>query len=251
MTSSMLAGKSVVVTGSARGIGAAIVEACAAQGANVFACARKENADFAAGLDALSQQYGVECVPLYFDMCNAEAMKEAVKEIHSSKRAINGLVNNAGIVSEPASFVMMDMGTMRQVMETNFFSAMAFTQYMVRLMQRGDGGSIINVSSIAALDGTPGQLDYVVSKGAMIAATKELAYELASDGIRVNAVAPGVIETDMGRAVSEDLTQEALSRSVFHRLGAPKEIASVVAFLLSDESSFLTGQIIRADGGTI
>lgn len=245
----MLEGKNIIVTGSNRGIGLAVVEECAKQGANVWACARQENTTFEQHLAELSSEYEVECLPVYFDVSDEGAVKAAIKNIRSSKRPVDGLVNNAGIIAEPTSFTMTTIDTMRHVMEVNFFAVANLTQYVVRLMQRSGGGSIVNMASIAALDGSPGQFEYAASKGAVIGATKELAAELGEFGIRVNAVAPGVIETQMGLSMSDELMNATLARTALHRLGTTGEVASLVSFLLSDMSSYMTGEVVRVDGG--
>lgn len=245
----MLAGKNIIVTGTNRGIGSSIVEECARQGANVWACARIQEDGFEKRLADLSDSYNVECLPVYFDVSDENAVKEAIKEIRSYKRPVDGLVNNAGIIAKPSSFTMTNIDTMRHVMDVNFFAVALLTQFVVRLMQRNGSGSIVNMASIAALDGSPGQFEYAASKGAIIGATKELAAELGESGIRVNAVAPGVIKTDMGMAMSEELMNATLARTALHRLGTTEEIASLVSFLLSDGASYMTGEVIRVDGG--
>jgi len=126
---------------------------------------------------------------------------------------------------------------------------MMLTQYIVRLMTRQGKGSIINISSIAAIDGEPGQLEYNAGKAALIGATRKLASELAPFGIRVNAIAPGIVETDMSGKIRRELKERILERTFMKRVGAPKEIAGAALFFASEHSSYVTGQILRVDGG--
>lgn len=245
----MLQNKNIVITGASGGIGLAIVEECARHGANVWACARTKDEAFEKHLEGISLQNSVKCRSVYFDLTNQASMKRAIEEIRCDARIIDGLVNNAGMVAEPRAFVMQDAAMIRTVMEINFVAPAIFTQYIVRIMQRAKNGSIVNVSSVAALDGFPGQFEYAASKGAVIGGTKELAAELGEVGIRVNAVAPGVIDTKMGGQVEEHLREAMAERSALRRIGQPYEVARVIAFLLSDSASLITGQIIRVDGG--
>jgi 3-oxoacyl-[acyl-carrier protein] reductase len=157
-------------------------------------------------------------------------------------------LNIAGM-TEDSLFPMTTMPSMKKVFEINFFSQMLISQYVSKLMIRQKSGAIINVASITALDGNPGQISYGSSKAALIGATKTLASELAEHNIRVNAVAPGVIKTDMTSALSESALQKLASRIPMGRLGLPCEVAGVLLFLASDHSSYVTGQTIRIDGG--
>lgn len=246
----LLKNKTAIITGCARGIGKEILKTFAENGADVFACVRKETEEFSERIKILSEENGVEIVPLYFDLRDDVAMKEAVMQIRKSKKKIDILVNNAGVISESLLFQMTPMENMREVFEVNFFAQMRLTQYISRFMQKNEnGGSIIFMSSIAALDGTPGQLEYIGSKAALIGATKALANEFGSFNIRVNAVAPGPTKTDMGNEISEKLAEDAIKRSALGRWGTPEEIANVVLFLASDLSNYVTGQCIRVDGG--
>ena len=245
----LLQGKTAVITGCNRGIGKAILEVFAQNGANIFACVRKEREEFTAEIQRLTDEYKVEILPLYFDMTDETAMKAAVTSIRKTHKNIDILVNNAGVVSENILFQMTPIDNMRNLFEVNFFAQMQFTQYISRLMQRNKKGSIINLSSIAAMDGAPGQIEYVGSKAAIMGATKTLAREFGVDNIRVNAVAPGLIETDMGNKMDTDYANALVKLSALARRGKPEEIANVVLFLASDLSTFLTGQIIRVDGG--
>lgn len=245
----MLKGKNAIITGARRGIGRATVEVFAENGANVWACARKEDPAFAADMAGLAERYGVWIEPVCFDLTDEVQMKRAVKQIQGEKRPVDILVNNAGVVAQSTSFAMTSITKMKDVFDVNFFSQMLLTQYVTRLMLRQHSGSVVNLTSIAALDGEPAQLEYVGSKAAIAGATRRLARELGEQGIRVNAVAPGVIDTDMGNQMHPELMDHVLRKTVMNRLGTPREIANVIAFLASDRASYVTGQVIRVDGG--
>lgn len=245
----MLKGKNAIITGARRGVGRATVEAFAENGANVWACARKEDAAFEADMAGLAERYGVWIEPVYFEMTDAEQMKQAVKQIRRKSISVDILVNNAGAVAQSTSFSMTSIAKMKEIFDVNFFSQMLLTQYVTRLMLCQQSGSIVNLTSITALDGEPAQLEYIGSKAAMVGATKKLARELGGYGIRVNAVAPGIIDTDMGNQMSQELMDHVLGKTVMKRLGKPVEIANVIAFLASDLASYITGQVIRVDGG--
>jgi 3-oxoacyl-[acyl-carrier protein] reductase len=245
----LLQGKTAIITGCARGIGKSILETFAQNGANIWACSRKPTDEFENKIAELSKEYNVTITPLYFDLGSQEQVKEAMKKIFSSKEKIDILVNNAGVTSPNALFLMSSVDTMREVFEINFFSQMLITQYIVRLMTKYKSGSIVNVASIAGIDGNPGQLEYVSSKAAVIGATKKLADELAEHNIRVNAIAPGIVQTDMIDRMAEEVLHNNLLQTNMKRLGQPDEIAKAVLFFASDMSSFITGQILRVDGG--
>ena len=246
----LLENKTAVITGCARGIGREILRTFAENGANVFACVRKETEEFSERIKDLSEKNGVEIIPLYFDLRDEVAMKNAVMQIRKSKKKIDILVNNAGIISESLLFQMTPIENMREVFEVNFFAQIRLTQYISRLIQKNEnGGSIVFMSSIAAFDGTPGQLEYIGSKAAIAGITKALSYEFGPLNIRVNAVAPGPTKTDMGNEISEELAEDAIKRSALGRWGTPEEVANVVLFLASDLSNYVTGQCIRVDGG--
>ncbi len=144
---------------------------------------------------------------------------------------------------------MTTMASMRRVFEINFFSQMLVSQYVSKLMVRQKSGTIINVSSITAIDGNVGQTSYSASKAALIGATKTLASELAEYNIRVNAIAPGIIQTDMTAAIPAQTFEKLCSRIPMGRAGLPSEVAGVMLFLASDLSSYVTGQVLRIDGG--
>ena len=245
----MLRGKNAIITGARRGIGRASVEAFASFGANVWACARKPDDSFEADMRGISEKYGVSIWPVYFDVTDEAQIKQAVQYIRKQKVDIDVLVNMAGIVEDSTTFQMTSITKMKHLFDTNFFAVTLLTQYISRLMARQNSGSIINIASIAGLDGEPAQYEYATSKAAIVGATKHLARELATNNIRVNAVAPGMIETEMGAKIEDNLRDHMLNKVIMGRMGKPDEIANVVAFLASDYASYMTGQIIRVDGG--
>ena len=243
MMTALLTGMNAVVTGSNRGIGKAVVERFACHGANVWACVRRPSDEFAAFCRALEKDFGVWVKPVYFDMTDVDAMKEALKEIRAEKLPVDILVNNAGIVPENR------LDEMERVFSVNFFAAMRLTQSISKMMLRRKRGTIISMASIAALDGEPAQVEYAASKAALVGATKKLASELGQYGIRVNAIAPGVTETDMIASMQTELREKMTSDTILKRLAKPEEIADVAVFLASDLSRYMTGQVLRVDGG--
>ena len=244
----MLQNKNAVVTGAARGIGKVLVEEFAKNGANVWACARKPSAEFEAHLQSLAKEFGVWVKPLYFDMRDAAAMKEAVKAIRAEKLPVDILVNCAG-VAHGGLFQMTPVAQIKDVFEVNFFAQLELTQLILKIMLRQKSGAILNFSSIAGLDLKVGNCAYGVSKAAIAAWTKTIGSELAPYGIRVNAVAPALVQTDMAHLMEEKAAEDLIESSAMKRLARPQEIAELALFLVSDKASFLNGQTIRIDGG--
>ena len=246
----MLKGKNVIITGTNRGIGKAMVEVFAENGANIWACARKESEDFLNFCKTQAEKNSVEIEPLFFDMTDDCGMKEAIKRIHSEKKPVDILVNNAGISPDKnVNFQMTKFEDIAEVLNVNFMATMKLTQLVLKFMLRQKYGSIINFSSIVALYGEPARLAYAASKGAVASATLKLASEYGLQGIRVNAVAPGPIDTDMLKFIDEEYLKRYVGETMLGRVAAPREVANVVAFLGSDLSSYLTGQIIKVHGG--
>ena len=247
----MLKNKNIVITGCNRGIGMAIMKACAESGANIIACMRKEAEDTVRAMQELSLAYNVEIIPFYCDMSDEAAIKEAAAQILKLKHPIDGMVNNTGITGDNLSFPMTSMNKIREIFQINLFGPMYFTQRMLKNMMRNRKGSIVNIASMAAIDGEPAQMGYVSSKAAVIGETKKLASEMGKVGIRANAIAPGVTDTGMLQQMDEALLEKTLGRTALGRVARPEEIANVAVFLLSDRSSYITGQTIRVDGGVI
>lgn len=245
----MLSGQNVIITGSNRGIGRAIVEKFAQNGANIFACARRRNEQFEEDMLGLAQKYNVEIVPIYFDLSNREEMIEATKQIRATKKRIDILVNNAGILSDYQRFSMIPIDNVKKILDINFFAQIEFTQLIVRIMQRSRSGSVVFISSIASLDGFFSSFDYAASKAAINISVLQLARELGEYNIRVNAVAPGVIETDMIDDVDEKSKQSLLPAIFLRRFGTVDDVANVILFVSSNMAQYVTGQVIRVDGG--
>ena len=244
----LLKGKNAILTGCLQGIGKATLELFTQNGANVWACAQTMNSDFDVFCKELAEKNNVWVKPVYFDFLNNEQIKEAVKSISKDKLPVNILINLAGMTND-AIFHMASMDTVRQIFEVNFFSQMIFTQYITKLMLRQRDGSVVNVSSISALDGNSGQFAYSSSKAALLGATKTLSIELAPYNIRVNAIAPGVIDTAMTKNLPHNVIEDKIKQMDIKRIGLPEEVGKTLLFLASDLSSYITGQIIRIDGG--
>lgn len=245
-----LDGKNALITGASRGIGRATAELFAREGANIWAFASRPNESFEAWCAETAAKNGVFVKPVYADLTDTAAVTAAVRQAMGDKLPLDILVNNAGIMGEDKMFQMTRLEEMQQTFAVNFFGTMALTQLATRWMARRQRGAVVNVASVAGLDGDS-RLDYSASKAAMIAATKKMARELMGSGIRVNAVAPGFTDTEMTGGLSEKVVGEAMANNLMHRKGEPREIAAVIVFLASDEASFVTAQVWRADGGIV
>ena len=244
----ILKNKNAIITGCIQGIGKATLEEFAKNGANIWACALEYNEDFEAYCQKLSDENNIWVKPVYFNLLNQDEIKVGLKKIASDKLPIDILVNIAGMTKDAITH-MVTMDQMKLIFEINFFSQIYLTQFVTKLMIRQGYGSVVNTSSISAIDGSYGQLSYSSSKAALIGATKTLSKELASKGVRVNAIAPGVISTDMNKIVPDSIIQDNIKKMKIKRLGKAGEVAKTILFLASDLSNYITGQIIRIDGG--
>lgn len=238
----------VIITGSNRGIGHELLYRFASEGYNIWACARKQNDDFEAELKELEQQYNIWVKPVYFDLAEENQVKEGIQSILKEKLPVDVLINNAGMPFG-ATFQMTPMGKLKEVFEVNYFSQILIMQLVSRYMVRQKRGNIINMASVGGIETNPGYLAYGSSKAALIWATQCLAKEIGGFGIRVNAVAPGLTETNMGHFKTEEEIDKVKARTSLGRMAEPKEIADAVMFLATDQASFITGQVLRVDGG--
>lgn len=238
-----------IVTGGSRGIGAAIAEKLAAEGHDVVInCA--SSVDKAEAVAEKCRAHGVTAVPMQWDVSDHAACEKALAEIKEKLGVPYILVNNAGITRD-GLMVRMKEEQFDDVIRINLKGAYNMLQLCGAMMMRAKKGRIINISSISGMVGNFGQINYCAAKAGLLGMTKTAAKELGPRGITVNAVAPGFIDTDMTANLSDDLKEGAKKQIALGRFGKPGEIAGVVAFLASDDASFITGQTIVADGGMI
>jgi 3-oxoacyl-[acyl-carrier protein] reductase len=240
-----LSGRVALVTGASRGIGRAIAQRLAAQGARVVAAARGENARPTA--DEITAAGGT-AEALGLDVTDADAIAAAVAGVIERHSRIDILVNNAGITRDQL-MLRLKRGDWDAVLATNLTSAFTLTQAVLKPMIRQRGGRIICISSVVGQSGNAGQANYAASKAGLIGFAKSVALEVASRNITVNVVAPGMITTDMTRAMTDKTREEWENRIPLKRLGAPDDIAAAVCFLASDEASYITGQVLAVNGG--
>ena len=245
----LLKGKTAVLTGCNRGIGKCILEVFAKNGASIWACVRQLDDDFVDFTKGLEDDHEVNITTVPFDLADEEQVKEGIKTIRFAKEPVDILVNNAGVIFT-ALFQMTPVTKMKEIFEINYFSQILLTQFITKIMARQKAGNIINISSSAAIEGNEGRTAYASSKAAIIASTKVMAKELAMYNIRVNAIAPGLTETDMMKgSTPKEALEYTLQRICMRRIGKPDEIANVALFLSSELSSYMTGQVLRVDGG--
>lgn len=244
-----LQGKNAIVTGARSGIGRAIVELFAREGANIWAIVHREDQEWLSAMEKLTTELHVWIKPVYIDLSDEEQIKQGMQAIIKEKLPIDILVNAAGIVSENRLIQMTPMQTMHEVMQVNFFAAVQVAQLVSRTMCRQKSASIINIASIAGIDGDYAQLEYASSKAALICATKKMAYEWGNYNVRVNAIAPGMTETKMIGGMDDKVTEDMVRHNTLGRKGTPLEVAQLTLYLASEESSYVTSQVIRIDGG--
>jgi 3-oxoacyl-[acyl-carrier protein] reductase len=248
MSEKQFAGKSAIVTGGTRGIGKAIVLELARRGCNV-AFNYAKSAEEAEKLKAEIEALGVKAFAQQCDVANTESAAEFVKQTAAEFGTVDFLVNNAGITRDTL-ILRMKEDDWDAVIDTNLKGAWNFSKAVMRpMMKNANGGSILNISSISGVVGMQGQSNYSASKAGMIGLTKALAKEVASRKITVNALALGMIETDMSGALNEEYQTKVLEMIPLGRFGNVQEVAEITCFMLSDAARYITGQVIQPDGG--
>lgn len=240
-----LSGKVALVTGASRGIGAAIARALAAQGAMVVAAARGTNAW---GVAEEIVAVGGRAEAIGLDVTDREKLDKVIADAMSRHGRIDILVNNAGIARDQL-LMRMKRPDWDAVIETNLTAAYMCSQAVLRPMIRQEWGRIINISSVVGQMGNAGQVNYAASKAGLIGMAKALAREVASRGITVNVIAPGMIDTDMTRALVSQSAEAWAAKIPLGRLGTPEDVAWAVCFLASDEAAYITGQVLAVNGG--
>jgi len=245
-----LSGKVALITGSSRGIGRAIAERLAEHGAAVVLNGRRESDNLKSFKQLLAARYGTRCEAVVADVGDADAISGLFRTVFKEFGRLDILVNNAGTLQD-SLIGMISQDQIQETLNTNIVGTLNCIQAGARLLQRSGGGSIINIASIIGVRGNAGQLLYGASKGAVITATLSASKELAPKGIRVNAIAPGYIDTDMIRNVPAETHRVLLAGIGMRRIGTTEDVADVALFLASPLSSYVTGQVIGVDGGMI
>jgi 3-oxoacyl-[acyl-carrier protein] reductase len=243
-----LNGRVVLITGGARGIGRTTAQLFAQEGAKVAIC----DVDEAAGLETVKaiEQQGGEALFVKADVAQMPEVERMVEQIKGRWGRIDVLLNNAGILRD-ATLLKLTEADFNAVIDVNLKGVFHCTKAVAPLMVEQGAGSIVNVSSVVALYGNFGQTNYVAAKAGIIGMTKVWARELGRKGVRVNAVCPGFVETEMIRSVPPEILEKVKERIPLGRFASPEEIARVYLFLASDESSYISGAVISVDGGMV
>lgn len=243
----MINGNVAVVTGASRGIGRAIVRMLAKEGCHVAFNYLKSKEE-AKALEAETRKFGVKCEASCVDIRDFDAVKHWIDATKKTFGQVDILVNNAGILMDKA-LMLMSPEEWAEVVNTNLTGMYNATRLCIVGLLKQKRGHVINISSVAGITGLARQANYAATKGGMIAFTKALAKEVASYGIRVNAVAPGYIETDMLSNLKDEQKNDITRKIPLGRIGTPEDIARCVKFLLSEEAQYIVGQVIQVDGG--
>lgn len=241
-------GKNAIISGANRGLGKAFVESLAEEGCNIWAITRKPSDEFSDYILDVAERNNVSIIPIYADLSCEESIKEAYKEINSEKRSIDILINNAGI-GHMGWLQLTKTEFIKQLYAVNVFAPMILSQLVLRNMSRQKYGRIINVASTAANEVYEGNSIYGSSKAALVAFTQSFAAEVFQYGITVNAIAPGLINTDMSAVFEGKDPEEPIRHTALGRKIETNEIANVVINLLSDNMSIINGTVITINGG--
>lgn len=241
--------KVALVTGATRGIGKQIAITLAKEGYNIALNYRKENEELTSTKKEIEAEK-VECLCIQGDVSKFEDCEKFVKETIQHFGVIDVLVNNAGITKDML-LIRMKEEDFKQVVDVNLIGTFNVTKNIIPHMMKAHNGRIINISSVVGISGNAGQTNYAASKAGIIGFTKSLAKEVASRNILVNAVAPGFIETNMTDVLKDEVKKEIAESIPLNRMGTAQDVANVVKFLVSQESSYITGQVINVDGGML
>lgn len=245
----MLKGKNVIVTGTTRGIGREIALTLAQNGANIAMNYRNLNSEVEDLINEI-KSFGVDALAIKCDVSITEEVDNFVKEVKSHYNTIDILVNNAGITKD-GLILRMKEEDFNDVLDVNLKGTFNTTKSVSSIMVRQKYGKIINISSVVGIAGNAGQCNYAASKAGVIGFSKSVARELASRNINVNVVAPGYINTDMTKNLSDKVKEEIIKSIPMKKIGDPKEVANLVLFLSSNLSDYITGQVINVDGGMV
>jgi len=240
-------GKNVLITGASRGIGACIARTLADYGLKVW-INYKSSFEAADKLKQEIENSGGKAAVIGFDASDEEAFIEGIKVILDSDKELSYLVNNAGITNDKLA-IRMKLEDFDSVIKANLYSTFIGCKEALKIMSKQKFGSVVNISSIVSQSGNAGQVNYSASKGGVNSMTKSFALEGALRGIRFNAITPGFIKTDMTEKLSENVKKSYTDKIPLKRFGEPKDVANAVAFLLSDNASYITGEILKVNGG--
>lgn len=241
--------KVALITGGTRGIGKQIASTLAKEGYHIALNYRKENEELESTIKEIKENK-VDCLAVKGDVSSFEDCEEFVKQVVEKFGKIDVLVNNAGITKDML-LMRMKKEDFEQVIDVNLIGTFNVTKNVITHMLKVRSGRIINISSVVGLSGNAGQTNYAASKAGIIGFTKSLAKEVASRGILVNAVAPGFIETSMTEVLKEEVKEEIAKSIPLKRMGTSQDVANVVKFLASEDSSYVTGQVLQVDGGML
>ena len=242
-------GKVALVTGATRGIGKQIALCLAKEGYDIALNYRSENEELTNTKNEL-EKLGIKVLPVQGDVSNYEDCERFVKEIIENFGQIDVLVNNAGITKDML-LMRMKKEDFEQVIDVNLVGTFNVTKNVINYMLKAKSGRIINISSVVGVSGNAGQTNYSASKAGIIGFSKSLAKEVASRNILVNCIAPGFIQTDMTNILKDEVKEEIAKNIPLKRMGTPEDVARVVKFLASEDSSYVTGQVIHVDGGML
>lgn len=245
-----MSGRNVIITGSNRGIGFAMTKVFAQNGDNVWACARKKDEEFEKNIKEMSEEYGVWIKPAYFDLYDENEIKRGIKEILRDEKTIDVLINNAG-TPHGGLMMMTPVSKIKEVYDINVFAQIQMMQLAGRRMMRQKSGCIINMCSVGGIEAYPGYIAYGSGKAALIWITRAVSKELAPYNIRVNGIAPGLVDTEMGNYKTDKEISKVFERMSIKRMGRPEEIAKAALYISSEDAAYMTGHIIVIDGGRL